>query len=182
MAIACLLVGIAISALGVHFIPILRSKGASPLAAAGIASGIGIATVVGRLATGLLLDRFKGPLIGLIAFALPALACALLLVDAGMSLAFVVAVLIGFAAGAEFDVIAYLAARYFGVRHYGLVFGTVVGLLSFGAGMGPMFGAQMFDHYGDYRNMLLLVGPAFALSGILIGTLGAYPVLRAPAS
>lgn len=182
MAAACLLVGIAISSLTVHFIPILKSKGASPMAAAGIAACIGLATVVGRLMTGLLLDRFKGPLIGLIAFALPALACGLLLVDEGMNLAFVVAVLIGLGAGAALDVIAYLAARYFGVRHYGLVFGTVIGLLSFGAGLGPMLGAQMFDHFGNYRNMLLVVGPTFAFSAILIGTLGGYPTFRAPGS
>ncbi|ATE64200.1 MFS transporter [Rhizorhabdus dicambivorans] len=180
MALACLLVGIAISSLTVHFIPILRGKGASPLTAAGIASVIGLATIVGRLVTGWLLDRFNGPLIGLIALALPAVGCALLLADAGLSFAFVVAVLIGFSAGAEFDVIAYLAARYFGVRHYGLVFGTVVGLLSCGAGLGPMFGAQMFDHFGDYSNLLLIVGTTFALSGVLIGTLGAYPTLAAP--
>lgn len=182
MALSCLLVGIAITAMTVHFIPILKSAGASPMAAAGIASSIGLATVFGRLTTGLLLDRLNGPRIGLVVFALPALACALLLANAGLSVAVLVAVLIGFSAGAEFDVIAYLAARYFGLRHYGLVFGTLVGLLSCGAGLGPMLGAQMYDQFGDYGNMLLIVGPMFALSGVLIGTLGVYPVFGRPAA
>lgn len=175
MALAALLVGIAITSLTVHFIPILRTGGASAMAAAGVASAIGLATIFGRLTTGFLLDRFSGPVIGLIAFALPSAACALLLSDAGMSAALLVAVVIGVSGGAEFDVLAYLAAKYFGLRHYGLVFGTLVGLLACGAGLGPMLGAQMYDHFSNYFNMLLIVGPMFALAGLLIGTLGAYP-------
>lgn len=180
LALSCLLVGTAITALSVHFIPILTSKGAAPLAAAGIAAGIGLSSVIGRLVTGLLLDRFSGPLIGLIGFALPVSACMLLLADSGTTYSILVAILVGLAAGAEFDVIAYLSARYFGLRHYGLVFGTVVGLLSFGAGIGPMFGAYMFDHYGNYENMLLVLAPVFVLSGVLIGSLGGYPALPTP--
>lgn len=175
MAFASLLVGIAITSLTVHFIPILRSGGASPMAAAGVASAIGLATVFGRLTTGFLLDRFSGPAIGLVAFALPSVACAILVSDAGVSVALLVAVLIGISAGAEFDVLAYLAAKYFGLRHYGLAFGTLVGLLACGAGLGPMLGAQIYDRFGGYFNMLLIVGPMFAVSGLLIGSLGAYP-------
>jgi MFS family permease len=176
-----LLAGIGVTALTVHFIPLLKDSGFAPLTAATIASGIGLATIFGRLTTGLLLDRFKASTIGFVTFSLPVLACMLLLLAPSIPMAFVVAVLIGFAAGAEFDVLAYLAARQFGVRHYGLVFGTVVGLLSFGAGLGPMLGAHLFDLYGSYRTMLLTVAGTFSLSAILIRTLGPYPVHRTPA-
>lgn len=177
MALACFLVALAITALGVHFVPMLRGRGVPPLTAAAIASGIGIATIVGRLVTGMLLDKFSGPLVGFCAFSLPVLACAILILDPGASMAFAVAIIIGLAGGAEFDVIAYLTARYFGLRHFGLLFGTMAGLVSFGAGIGPMLGARIFDHYGDYQNLLLIIGPTFALSGLLVGTLGAYPRL-----
>jgi MFS transporter, OFA family, oxalate/formate antiporter len=40
--------------------------------------------------------------------------------------ALVAAVLLGFAQGAEYDFLAYLTARYFGMAHYGRIYGRIV--------------------------------------------------------
>ena len=66
-----------------HFVPILKDAGAQPLAAAGIASLIGIFSIVGRLGTGVLLDRFPGHIVGAGAFLLPIVAAVLLLFYGG---------------------------------------------------------------------------------------------------
>ncbi len=50
--------GTSIMALIVHFVPILSARGVDMVQAAGIASLVGIAAIVGRLTTGFLLDRF----------------------------------------------------------------------------------------------------------------------------
>ena len=98
----------------VHFVPILTDAGAAPLAAAGIASLIGIFSIVGRIGTGLLLDRFPGHIVGAIAFMLPIIAAVLLLFDGANPLSqSVAAAAIGLTVGSEVDVIAFLAVETF---------------------------------------------------------------------
>lgn len=59
LLLASLLFTFTIIALVVHFVPILTNRGADPLAAAGIASIVGLFSIMGRLATGALLDRLR---------------------------------------------------------------------------------------------------------------------------
>lgn len=182
IAIGSFLAVLSLTALIVHFVPVLREAGVSAYGAATIATGIGIGTVAGRLVTGALLDRFSGPLIGLIAFAVPVIACALLAAGQAVSLGFLIATLIGFGAGAELDIIAYFAARYFGTRSFGLIFGTLVGIMSLGSGVGPFIAGAMYDRFGDYQYLFLLVSPLLIISAILIATLGPYPTFAVAAA
>jgi predicted MFS family arabinose efflux permease len=77
--VASVLFTFTIIALVVHFIPILTNSGAERLAAAGVASLVGIFSLVGRLGTGYLLDHFRASRVGAVIFLLPIMACALLL-------------------------------------------------------------------------------------------------------
>ena len=77
--LASLLFTFTIIALVVHFVPILSSTGTDRMAAAGMASLVGLASVVGRLGTGFLLDRFSASRIGATIFLLPIVACLLLI-------------------------------------------------------------------------------------------------------
>jgi MFS family permease len=165
-----------IIALSVHFVPIMVGRGMSSESAAGIAGVMGVFSIVGRLCTGALLDRFHGPFVGAFGLGLPFLACILLLgLDQGTATAIVIAALIGFSLGAETDVVAFLTAQYFGLRNYGVLFGTLAGLLSLGSGVGPLFAGWLFDRFGNYDLLLCLIMPASALSATLVGTLGCYP-------
>jgi predicted MFS family arabinose efflux permease len=172
MALATLLSAVASIGLVVHFVPIVREGGLSAYTAAATAAGIGISTIVGRLAAGFLLDRFSGPLLGFVSCALPMVSCCILLIDRSVGSSIVAAVLIGLSAGAEIDVITYLVPRYFGVRHFGLLFGVLNSLLTLGLGVGPFLAGYMFDRFGNYDNVLLLAMPVFAASALLFGTLG----------
>jgi len=62
----------------------------------------------------------------------------------------------GFAAGAESDVIAYLAARYFSMRADG----------------------RIRDTTGSYDQMLIAAMALFATGGVLLLALGRYPDWR----
>jgi predicted MFS family arabinose efflux permease len=178
MAAACLLAMTAIIALTVHYVPILVSEGFARREAAAIAGVIGVASIIGRIATGFLHDRLPGTLVGAISIGLPMIACAGLLAFQGDGAAAVgVAAFIGFALGAETDVVAYLSARYFGLRNYGVLFGTLAGLLSLGAGLGPAIGGLVFDRSGSYDPLIWGLVPAFAAAALLIGSLGRYPDL-----
>ncbi len=157
LLLASLLFTFTIIALLVHFVPILTGKGFEPLTAAGIAALIGLFSIVGRLATGALLDRFRGSLVGAVVFLLPVGGCLLLLV-AGSSAVGVTgaACLIGLTLGAEVDVIVYLTTRHFGLRSFGALYGGLLAALSIGTSLGPLGASYVFDRYGDYAPFLWL--------------------------
>jgi MFS family permease len=168
----------AFTAIGVvvHFVPILTDSGATSLEAAGIASLIGIFSIVGRLGTGMLLDRFPGHVVGAFAFLIPIIACVLLLVDgtnpAGQALA---AAIFGLTVGSEVDVIAYLAAKHFGLKSFGALYGVLQMALAFGTAFGPLAAGAVFDRYGSYAPFLMLTAVLMAASAIALFSLGPVP-------
>ena len=172
MAVAALFAATSGAALAVHFVPIVRANGLSPHTAAGVAAGIGLSSVAGRLLGGYLLDRANGPLVGFVACACGVLVAPALLLSHGAGAGLFGACMVGLSAGMEISVLAYLIPRYFGVRHYGLLFSVMNGLVVIGLGIGPFVAGYLYDQSGNYRMVLLLTAPLYAASAVLFGTLG----------
>jgi MFS family permease len=165
----------------VHFVPILTDRGASPLRAAGIASLIGIFSIVGRLGTGALLDRFPGHLVGAAAFLLPIVASMLLLLDGSNPLSqSLAAAALGLTVGSEVDVIAYLAARHFGLKNFGALYGALVMALSLGTAFGPLAAGAVFDRYNSYAPFLMLTMLLMAAGALALVSLGPTPSAAEP--
>jgi len=157
----------------VHFVPILKDRGADPLAASGIASLVGIFSLFGRLGTGFLLDRLPAHRVGAAVFLLPIVACALLFFDGSNPLSqSIAAAAFGLTLGAEVDVIAYLMSRHFGLKHFGVLFGAITGALALGSAFGPLAAGAAFDHYGSYAQFLLLTMGLMAVSSLALASLG----------
>lgn len=170
------LIGACIAGLIAHLVPMLTDRGHSPQTAAQIAGVIGAAVIVGRIGTGYLIDRFWAPGVGLILLSMPAISC-LILVNGGESVwaAFVAALLIGIAAGAEFDLMAYLVSQYFGQKRYGIIYACIYATFKISAGVGtPTFGFA-FDETGSYNIILFLSVGCFIGSSALLLLLGRYP-------
>lgn len=160
----------------VHFVPILKDAGAEPLAAAGIASLVGVFSIVGRLGTGFLLDRFPAHLIGAAAFLLPIITALLLLFAGGNPVAQMVgAAALGLTVGSEVDVVAYLAAKHFGLKNFGALYGALVMALSLGTAFGPLAAGSVFDHFNSYEPFLMLAMVLMAASAIALISLGHPP-------
>ncbi len=175
IAISAVAFTVASLALVVHFVPILSEDGLAPHAAAAAAGAIGLAAIVGRLTAGMLLDHVHARYIAVICFGLPAVACGLLLTGPGLAAAIAIGMLIGFSSGSELDVVAYAATRYFGLRHISTIYGILVGIITFAAGVGPFLSGLMFDLFGSYDHLILSVIPIFLLGSLLMGSLPAYP-------
>ena len=137
MAVACLFASTAGAAMGVHFVPIVRANGLSAHTAAAIAAGIGFSSVFGQLFSGYLLDHTSGPLVGFIACAFGILIAPALLLSQSAGSGLFGACMVGLLAGMEMAVLAYLIPRYFGVRHYGLLFAVMNSLVIAGLRIGP---------------------------------------------
>ncbi len=160
----------------VHFVPILKDAGAEPLAAAGVASLVGIFSIIGRLGTGFLLDHLPGHVVGGVAFVIPIIACLLLLFDGANPLSqMLAAAIFGLTLGSEVDVIAYLAAKYFGLKNFGALYGAMVMALSLGVAFGPLGAGAAYDIYGGYASFLYLTMVLMALSAVALFSLGATP-------
>ena len=170
------------AALAVHFVPILRSFGYAPRAAAATAGAAGIAAIVGRLLAGFLIDRLSGPLVGALSCGTAVLVAPVLLLSHSPAAGLVAAVLLGLSVGSEMGVFSYLVSRYFDIRQYGLFFGTLNGIITFATGLGPLFGGLMFDKFGNYRGLLWVSLPLFAISSVLLAALGKPPVLHSMAT
>ncbi len=172
MSLACLLASTAGAAMAVHFVPIVRSNGLSAHTAAAIAAGIGFSSITGRLLGGYLLDRASGPLVGFVACGFGVLVAPALLLSHTAGAGLLGACMVGLSAGMEISVLSYLVPRYFGVRHYGLLFAVMNSLVIVGLGLGPFLGGYLFDHTGNYKALLVLTAPLYAVSAVLFGTLG----------
>ncbi|KAA1192638.1 MFS transporter [Pseudohalioglobus sediminis] len=174
--VALILVVFVVVSMITNIVPMLVQKGLSQSGATVVFSAFGLALVAGRLAGGFFLDKFWGPLIAFCALVLPSIGCLIfLLAPPDMVLMVMATVLVGVAAGAEFDILAYLVSRYFGLRSYAKVFGTVSGTVALGSGMSPLIFGPLIDATGNYDSLLLICIVIAALGASMFLTLGPYP-------
>jgi predicted MFS family arabinose efflux permease len=134
--------------------------------------------VIGRLVDGYLLDRINGNLVGAVSLLMAVAASAILLLWPGSGpVAAAAVLLLGLSLGAELDCVAYLTTRHFGMRSFGVLFGTISGLLALATGLGPFFVSLTYDLSGTYRLVLLAYLPLCSLAALLFFSLGRYPKL-----
>lgn len=154
---------------------ILKSNGFGADQVVALASLIGLSVIAGRLAGGWLIDRFWAPGVAFVFLSAPAIALWLLAegttdpMVAGLAI-----VLIGFAAGVEYDLMAFMVARYFGLKSYGGIYGALYGFFALGAGIGPVVFGQFFDRTGDYGSILLYSAVGLVAGAALLLLLGKY--------
>jgi MFS family permease len=160
IAIMFVLVAVAVCGLIPSYIPLLQDAGMSPAEAGGYGAVIGASVMTGRLVTGFLIDRIFAPYITAVVFSFVACGC-LALGLGGTEYALFGGVALGLAMGAEVDLIGYFTARYFGLKHYGILFGFQYSAFSLGCGISPLLAGRIWDHTGNYD--LALIGAAVLL-------------------
>lgn len=175
--ISILLVSFAYGGSLVHLPSMLSAQGFTRADTASVMAVFGLSIAAGRLITGLLLDRFWAPFVTLPILSLPALACWLLATDHSMTMAVALfsAFLLGFAAGAETDLIAYLAGRYFGMANYGQIYGVLYMAFGIAAALSPTAYGWVRDTTGSYDPILFAAAGMFVVGACLLLLLGPYP-------
>lgn len=175
LAAATVIFSTAICGLTANQTPILIAQGLTPGKAAAIAGLMGIGSIIGRLAGGILLDRWDAKKVAALSVLTPCINVGLLLafptsVEAAMAATFI----LGLAIGTELDAVAYLAARHFGLRALGLIYGTINGLMLFANGLAPMLANHVYDVTRSYHPYMWAVIPAFFLTAVLFLLMGSY--------
>jgi MFS family permease len=176
LAAATVIFSTAICGLTANQTPILIAQGLTPVRAAAVAGLMGIGSIIGRLAGGILLDKWDAKKVAAISVLAPCLNVGLLLafpgsIEAAMAATF----MLGLAIGTELDAVAYLAARHFGLRSLGTLYGTINGLMLFANGLAPMLANLVFDLTHSYRLYMWLVIPAFFGTAAIFLAMGKYP-------
>lgn len=160
LGIAFALISLGISGINVHFVSMMTDIGMSPVRAGAIASGIGASTIVIRLLTGWLLDRFDAHVVAT-GMVIAAAACLFAFaMDARFALAGAIAY--GLGIGSEIDIVGYLTARHFGMRAYGKIYGMLYAEVLLGSSLSPMLYGLIFQRTGGY--FLALVGASLCLA------------------
>ena len=157
-----------------HFVPLLGDAGFEPRAAGKLAGEIGLAVIASRMLVGLALDRIFAPLIA-IAISLVAAAGNLCLFFLGADYAWLTAIAIGLALGAELDLMGFLIARYFGLKQFGKIYGWLYFAFIFASGIGPLWVGAVRDTTGSYSLALLV-----SAIGLLVGCAGFLLMPRYP--
>jgi predicted MFS family arabinose efflux permease len=129
----------------------LTEHGVTVQAAALALSVRGGAGILGRLCTGFLIDRFPAQRIQT-AILLISSAGTFILAFSGTSvMALVGAALLGIGLGSEADVAPYLLARYFGRKHFSVLYGLTWTAYAIGGATGPMVIGHFYDRAGSYQ-------------------------------
>lgn len=165
--ISFLLLGAVVSGIIANSKFILLDKGYTVSEATSFFVGynlIGLSVIFGRFIGGWLVDHFWAPLIGFIFMSVPAIGCYILMQDFGFGMNAVALILVGFAAGVEFDLMAYFTSRYFGMKSYGRIYGIVYAAFGLGSGTSPIIFNIVRGEDADYSAVL-----SYAIIGFLVG-------------
>jgi MFS transporter, OFA family, oxalate/formate antiporter len=172
------IVFVSLSAVGIiaNIRALLKDDGFDAELAGWVAATIAISVAAGRMVTGWLIDKYWAPAVVFPMLLLPAIACLIFAQhQIAIPLAFLGAAFVGLAAGAESDVMAYLTVRYFGMRHYGLLFGLKFATFAVAAGFAPGLFGEVFDYFGTYDKAMYTAAVLFVIAACLMLTLGKYP-------
>src|SRR5271154_7508774 len=142
-----------------------RVSAASAALALSVRGGAGI---IGRLCVGFLIDRFSPQRIQTFVLLLSAMGALLLAYAHTSPMVLIGAAVLGVGLGSEADVAPYLVARYFGRKHFSVLYGLTWTAYAIGGATGPMMIGHLYDRAGSYqpRFIVYLACVAFAAAAL----------------
>jgi len=158
-----------------HLSALLTDRGVSASGAAFAVSVMGAASLLGRIGTGWLLDRFFAPRVSFWLLGFSALGVFLLSGARSLAVGSLGAALIGAGMGGEADIIPYLLSKYFGLRSFSTLYGFTWTAYALAAALGPVLMGRAFDAAGSYEAFLLQLSVITLASGGLMLLMPNYP-------
>jgi MFS family permease len=154
-----------------HMVSHAIDQGVGTMAAASLLGASGLSSILGRVVTGMVADRWgsKQTLVAALAFQAAMVSSYLFIRDvAGL---YAVGVLFGVAYGSAMPLYALLTREYFGERAMGTVYGAVFMISCVGMGLGSWAGGAIHDALGTYQWLFVGsfgIGAAAAVLGFAL--------------
>jgi len=160
-----------------NLIFILLDKGYTPQLASSRMAGlglIGLSVVFGRLIGGFVVDYVWAPLVAFLFMGIPALGCYFLMQDLPQAYNSAAIILVGVAAGVEFDLMAFLVSRYLGMKAYGRIYSFVYAAFGLGSGTAPAIFNAIKGDAENYNSVLIYALYGCLLGAVMLLSLGKY--------
>jgi len=152
-------------------VPFLEDAGFPVAVSAGALGAVGLFSAFSKFGFGWLCDRIQAKHALAIGLVLQSVSI-LLLMNIGSGsptwMAWVYAVTMGLGIGSWLPTMAMLVSGYFGLRHYGSIFGAVTISYAVGSAVGPLVAGRMYDASGSYDQVLILFLALFIVSIVTI--------------
>jgi hypothetical protein len=116
--------------------------------------------------------------VGFVSLLLPAVGCWILTGSPSFFWVVMAALMIGLAAGAELDLMAYLCSCYFGLRHYAKIYAVLYAILAIASGTAPVLFARVYDRTRSYRLSFIIAMCLFLSGAAVLLLMGRYPKSR----
>jgi predicted MFS family arabinose efflux permease len=147
---------------------ILTQHGMLAATAALALSVRGGAGIIGRLGVGFAIDRVSPERIQSLVLVLAAAGTLILaFADAAWS-ALLGAAILGVGLGSEADVAPYLLARYFGRRHFSVLYGLSWTAYAIGGATGPLWMGHLYDRAGAYLPRFIVYFASVAFGAVIL--------------
>ena len=147
---------------------ILTQHGVLAATAALALSVRGGAGIIGRLGIGYAIDRVSPERIQSFVLALAAVGTLILAFAGSAWPALLGAAILGVGLGSESDVGPYLLARYFGRRHFSVLYGLTWTAYAVGGATGPLWIGHLYDRAGAYLPRFIVYLAAVAFGAVIL--------------
>ena len=168
------LAGAGVHGVALHMSAIFTDRGISAERAAVATSLVGAAVMVGRLASGYLLDRLFAPRVAMLFYGATMVGMGILCGRDAGTLALAGSFLSGLGMGAEVEVMGYMISRYFGLRAFGSAYGHAFAAFMISGSLGVLVMGAGYDRFHSYTVPLAGFCGAMLLTLILLRGFGPY--------
>jgi len=161
-----------------HMVTNALDQGVATMTAATVLSLSGLASVAGRLATGMIADRVGAKPTLVAGLGVQAAIVALYLFARDAASFYVLALVFGLAYGGVMPLYALVTREYFGEKVMGSAYGGVFLVSTLGMGLGSFAGGWIYDHLGSYAWLYLSSAVIGVMAGVLALTFPPSRLLR----
>jgi predicted MFS family arabinose efflux permease len=147
---------------------VLTQHGVLATSAALALSVRGGAGILGRLCIGFAIDRVSPERIQTLVLALAAAGTLILAFAHTGAASLLGAAILGIGLGSEADVLPYLLARYFGRRHFSVLYGLSWTAYAVGGATGPLWIGHLYDRAGAYQPRFIVWLACVGLAAVLL--------------
>ncbi len=160
------------SAVTVHVMPYLSSVDIARSISSLVAMAISLISVIGRLGSGWLVDRFNKKRVAMVFFTMSGLGLLFFSYISNEVMWLIVPFIIlwGIGWGGNATVRAALLREYFGRSKFGTILGFMMGMIALGSIAGPLFAGWVYDSRNSYRAAWLVYAGLVFMGMIIIAT------------
>ncbi len=151
-----------------HIVPHTRDTGIPAVQAAGVLSTIGAVSMLGRFASGLVIDHRGSKTVMGVCYLLLLADLAWLQFADRLWMLYLFGAVYGLAHGGFFTAISPLVAEWFGIHSHGTLFGIVACFGTTGGALGPLLAGHLFDLSGSYQSTFRILTALALVSGALL--------------